>query len=802
MDALIVLLLLIFLILIIRANSNISDVRNEQKRFFAEVKKQISEQALSKSGFIQERKPIIQKSPEPEIRQEIKPVIPEPEIPAPVEEIKPVELPPVIKKEEVFEHAFTSTREEYKTPEVKPAGKSFLEKNPDLEKFIGENLVSKIGIAILVLGIGFFVKYAIDMEWINEIGRVSIGILAGGILTGFAHWLRKDYKNFSSILVGGGLAVFYFSISIAFHQYQLLSQTAAFVIMVLITGFATVLSIAYDRQELAVLAIIGGFTAPFLVSTGEGNYIVLFTYLLILNLGMLVLAYFRKWTIVNIVCYGFTILLFGGWFTTKVIDTDNPPYLGAFSFATIFYLVFFLMNIINNIREKRSFAAIDFSLLLSNTFLYYSVGMTILNEIQLKEMQGLYTAILGLFNLLFAFVLFRNSKADRSLVYLLIGLVLTFLSLAAPVQLEGNWITMFWALEAVLLLWLAQKLGIGLLKIGSVVMNVLVVASLVMDWKQLYIFESEGFLPLLINKGFITGLLSVLTMFLSVQLLKGEKEEDFIKGMVPLNSYRQVLNTGLWLLLYFTLLLELNHQLNQSGLFSPAILTLQGIYHFIWLAGLLIAINRYNAAGFKIPGIILGVVSAVLFMAFYNGVFIDFRDRYLETMPVLFFTSQLTIVLLLLLILYLTLKNTREAYSETASEFKFIQWFSAFAVVFVASAELDHILVTGFGVKGIYETILHQSHKIGYPILWGVLGFVFMFFGISRKDKQLRIISLSLFLVILLKLFLFDFREMSEGGKILSFIILGVILLVISFMYQKVKKLIMDEEGREGGINN
>ena len=180
---------------------------------------------------------------------------------------------------------------------------SFFEKHPDLEKFIGENLINKIGIAILVLGIGYFVKYAIDKDWVNEIGRVGIGVLAGGLLIGIAHRLNKTYKAFSSVLVGGGLAVLYFTIAIGFHQYHIFSQAAAFAIMVVITGFAVALSLAYNRMELAVLALIGGFASPFILSTGEGNYIVLFSYLLILNCGMLVLAYLKKWNLVNILCY-------------------------------------------------------------------------------------------------------------------------------------------------------------------------------------------------------------------------------------------------------------------------------------------------------------------------------------------------------------------------------------------------------------------------------------------------------------------------------------------------------------------
>ena len=68
-------------------------------------------------------------------------------------------------------------------------------KNPDIEKFIGENLINKIGILILVLGISFFVKYAIDKNWINEPARVGIGILCGALIMGVAHRLKKTTKH-------------------------------------------------------------------------------------------------------------------------------------------------------------------------------------------------------------------------------------------------------------------------------------------------------------------------------------------------------------------------------------------------------------------------------------------------------------------------------------------------------------------------------------------------------------------------------------------------------------------------------
>ncbi|NQX98278.1 MAG: DUF2339 domain-containing protein [Flavobacteriales bacterium] len=293
-----------------------------------------------------------------------------------------------LKKEEVVENVAEKKVVKESIPELaikkeiklkKPTQKiAFVKpkkKKRDLEKFIGENLINKIGIGILVLGIAYFVRYAIDKDWISEIGRVAIGILSGGILTLFAHRMRKTFTAFSSVLVGGAMAIFYYTISIGFHDYQLFSQPVAFGIMALITAFSVLLSISYDRKELAILGLIGAFSTPLMVSNGGGNYQVLLSYLAIVNIGMLVLAYFKKWNVVNILSFAFTVVLYAGWFASKVVGVENAPYLGAVVFAVLFYVIFFFMHIINNVKEQRKFKGYEFGLMLTTTALFYTVGM-------------------------------------------------------------------------------------------------------------------------------------------------------------------------------------------------------------------------------------------------------------------------------------------------------------------------------------------------------------------------------------------------------------------------------------------
>lgn len=216
------------------------------------------------------------------------------------------------------------------------------------EKFIGENLFGKIGILVLVVGVGLFVKYAIDKDWINETMRTILGFVAGAVLLFVAERLCEKYRTFSSLLASGAFAVFYLTVAIAFHYYNLFSQTVAFIILVFVTLMMSILAILYDRRELAVISLVGGFIAPFLVSSGEGSYIVLFTYLSVLNLGMFGLSLYKKWAELPVISFVATYLIFLIYVLNSCVFYNVPKIDSVviaqhlFVFATLFYFIFLL----------------------------------------------------------------------------------------------------------------------------------------------------------------------------------------------------------------------------------------------------------------------------------------------------------------------------------------------------------------------------------------------------------------------------------------------------------------------------
>lgn len=669
------------------------------------------------------------------------------------------------------------------------------ERQTDWEKFIGENLANKIGIAVLVLGISFFVKFAIDKNWVNETGRVIIGLISGGILIGLAHYIRNAYRSFSSVLVGGGLTVFYFTVAFAFHQYHLIGQTAAFIIMIVITAFAVILSIFYNRIELAVLATIGGFVTPFLVSNGQNNYVALFTYLCILNSGLLVLSWFKRWKPINIIALLFTILIYGGWLIRQLYFMPEPfPARAAMLFASLFYILSMAINIINNLKLNIRFGGFDFILLLTINFLYYVAGMVILNYWDSGEHQGVFTAALGIVNLLLTLVFFKQKRVDKNFVRLLIGMSVLYISLSGPVQLQGNHITLFWAAESVVLFWLYQRSRISLLKIASLLLLCPLTISLLMDWSQAYSLDA-GIVPLFINKGFVTTFATTVAFFLYYKLTLQEKEENYLSPALSNRGVRNLLHVSFVSLAYATGAWEVYYQfltrIPDTLIYS---IYLQ-LYTFSFIVIMLQLVKKSpHFSLIKFLGTLAGFTLYLINLR--NNYEISWRmlitGGHSIHMLAHWVGSALLIWLFYDLVIYFRKEHT--ATNEYVIPFT---WAAAGCLIFLLSIEMYHVIMwTSYGQAEDQDYWENLYYKAGLSILWGLCSFAMMWIGMKNQFRTLRIISLSLFTITIIKLFIFDIQNIPPGGKIAAFILLGVLLLIVSFMYQRLKKIIIGAQDR------
>jgi len=207
-----------------------------------------------------------------------------------------------------------------------------------LESRIGGHWLLYVGTAALVLGIGFFVKYAFDNNWIGPTGRVLTGAAAGLLMVASGHRVaRRGYALYGQIVSGGGFAALYVSVFAALSFYSLIGRPAAFALMVLVTAGAALAAEVHRSQGLATFAVAGGFLTPFLVGGSQNAQVVLLSYDTILSVGAMAMAARRGWPFLNLLSYVFVLFTFLGWADRFYTPAQWVP---TQTFLTIFGTLF------------------------------------------------------------------------------------------------------------------------------------------------------------------------------------------------------------------------------------------------------------------------------------------------------------------------------------------------------------------------------------------------------------------------------------------------------------------------------
>ena len=690
------------------------------------------------------------------------------------EEAFPEIVPDVVDSTPIHESAYMP----------RPLVKKYVDERNIFEKLLGTNWLSKIGIITLVLGIGFFVKYAIDQEWINEIGRVGIGLFIGALIIGIAHKLKANYQVFSSILVGGGISVFYITITLAFREYELFSQTVAFVMLISITVFSVLLSLLYNRKELAIFSLLGGFAAPLMISTGAGNYIVLFSYILILNTGMLVVSFIKKWRIIGIISYALTVIFFWTWTLTSY----KNQFFNVSLFVSLFFVQFYLLALFDHFKSDKKISAYQVFLILTNNLSAFVAYLYVTDDYS-SDIRGLITISFAVVNAVVMVVLFRKSRIDSNLVYLTIAIVLSFVSLAIPIQLKGHVITMFWAAEAVILLWLWQKSQIKVFYVGFILVSLLTLFSYFMDINKLYSYSNT--MAVMSNRLFITGIVVLVSFIVSMLLLKREPAGQG-RGKLPVRLFKILIIAFAYIVPFLELNIQLEYYTDNLGASSFRYVVL-ATFTTIYIAALAIIYNKKVSSENYIFGLLYIVVC--LFAVYQIGLITDLRHDIFEAekYPAWYFFYHLLSLPAITYIIYLLVKNIRPYFEGST----WLSWLLTILVVVILSIETDNIVVWMFAGPNNYYGVLYDVHTFGYPILWGIIAMILMIWGLNGKEALLRKISLVFFGLIIVKFYAYDVWKMSQMGRIFSFVMLGVILLLVSFLQQKIRTLVKNDDKPE-----
>ena len=246
------------------------------------------------------------------------------------------------------------------------------------------------------------------------------------------------------------------------------------------------------------------------------------------------------------------------------------------------------------------------------------------------------------------------------------------------------------------------------------------------------------------------------------------------------------------------------------------------LYHFVFSVGLIYFILKLKNKTWNSAIIVLSSVNILLYVAiFYKLTYSEMVENFARnTANNSAFIIHYILLICLGFFIFTIIKIRDESDFSKFLNHKLALWVLAFCTVYILSNEVmihglifnsdlvsqaelakfsnlknnDYNFEKKILIETKYDNVKTQIIKIGYPILWGGLSFVFLIIGIKKQNKNLRIIALSLLGLTIAKLFLFDIKNVSETGKIIAFILLGVLILIISFVYQKIKKLVIDEQ--------
>ncbi len=341
--------------------------------------------------------------------------------------------------------------------------------SPKVAEESSGRVLGGIGIAAVVIGIGFFLKYAFDNDWIGPVGRVMLGIIAGLALLAIGQGLRKKYVSYSDFLFGGGLAVLYLSVFSANSFFHLITPFMAGVFMFFVTALGFAISIANATPILAVISTLGGFFTPFLVGATENNMFSLFAYLTILNLGVLGISFFKKWPQLIAIALIGTVVNFGAWFGVYY----KPDVLGpTLFFVFISFFIFLVSSVARAITGKSTADNLNYFLLGVNALWLACTGYIILNP-QYSSVLGFAAVFVAIVFMFVAIVVNKFNPEDKALNIFLPGLAVVFLSVAVPLQFSGPWIAVAWFVEALVLYVIASFISNRGFQIMGVVVYVL-----------------------------------------------------------------------------------------------------------------------------------------------------------------------------------------------------------------------------------------------------------------------------------------------------------------------------------------
>lgn len=678
----------------------------------------------------------------------------------------------------------------------------------DLEFKIGGIWLNRIAIVLIVLGMGFFLKYAFDNNWVSPTVRVLIGIMIGvGFLVAGEIFQNKKYQIFAQGLTGGGIAILYFSIFAGyyfFRELNVLPQPIAMTLMIIVTAVSVALAVRYDAKVIAFFGLAGGLLTPFLLSSGENNYMALYLYLLILNIGILAVAYYKKWTAVSNTSFVFTQIILLSCLISYMHDLDKMIIFSE-AFLAIFFVLYLVIPLIYSAKNGERLTGGEITLLVANIILFAGESLVSFSA-SYPDFNGIFALTMAIVLGAVAFWYKQSNPQEKTAMVLLFGSAISLITLAIPLQMYKydvlDFITLGWVIEAIVLLFAGfnipsskmRKAGIAILAIVSVKFFLFGIMA-----AQFRDIVTQNYVPIL-NKWSVEFLIINVGLFAAWYLYR-KNYDSLEEGEKTMKNVFLLLANGF---LFTQITMEISNiflhkqlLINDANISQGFDVLTQGITSIVW------SIYAVTLAyiGLKSKGKLLrNLAFMVIILAVGKLVFIDFFLSF-ENYPFyslilnIKFISALVIAFILLLMAHL---YKGSIWSEKCEEEKNI--FNAIimtAIILIGFAMTAENMRFFNSVGADFSQELNVQMQFGISSIWAIYSIILIVIGIAKRYKPVRLFAITLFGITILKVFLSDLSILAGVYRVLSFIVLGFILLTVSFLYQKYKDVIVYDLPKE-----
>jgi uncharacterized membrane protein len=666
------------------------------------------------------------------------------------------------------------------------------------EALIGGKLLNRIGALALFLGVVFFLQYAFKNDLITEPVRVLIGVLFGlGLLAGAARSASRGFQVFAQGLVGAGIAILYLSVYASFNYYHLVTQPYAFVFMSAVTVITFTQAFRYDSIVVALLGLLGGFLTPFFLSTGEVNPVGLFSYLALLNVGLLVVAWRRdSWMSIEPLSMAGTYLIYANWLGEYYAGRDFVPGL---IFLVLFWVMFHAVHTLRVVRNVTSYPRFRLTLASLHGAVFYVLLYVLINN---DNAEWRVPATLVVAILYGATSLAARRRGGEGGVFLhstLTAIVLVII--ATWIQFKGMALVQYWSVEALALTWAGAQWRLRSVRVCGLALYAMGFLLLLGTAGALFSSSADPF-TLLFNQRAFTFLLLVACLALSAVLLGRVEQSGH-------GAVRLLLHVAWCWILFILVSVETNdffaqiirnagaaHEQQWDFLRTMVLPVVWGAYALM----LIIGGSRTGVRQIAYSGLIILLVAGCLAVV-----------RGLTFVPIGEFVPLLNVRVLLLLILVAEYAVARRLLASRRGVPGVSGTVGAGLQAGIVLLLL--VLITGetwdYFARGVYRLALaagsvniaeemsrlQNLRQLLLSAGWLVFSILLMALGIWKRSRILRIEAIVLFGVSILKIFIYDLSFLDTLYRIFSFVGLGVILLAVSYLYQRYRGIILGTGG-------